>query len=206
MTMRRTLHSIFFCTAVLFTGCNAYRLETPAGFAQVDKGDYGAHYKGSENVGLRIARFDNVKGGTLAFWSEDLVRKLGSRGYTLKSQRPAKSDNGLPGTRFDFTYLPPGTETEHRTYSVVLFVSDKHLIVVQLAGRPDAAERYGKQLDEITADMRVRGCRAWTDICDSAQPALLSTPPQPDKKPAGPDEEKGAAEKTELASETTPTG
>ena len=94
------LSSLLMTTLLVPTlaGCNAYRMKTPSGFAEVDKSEDGAHYKGANNVGLRVARFDNVKGGSLAFWSEDLVRKLGARGYTLAKQSPAKSANGLTGT------------------------------------------------------------------------------------------------------------
>jgi hypothetical protein len=200
VTMRRIneiLGSIL-CFSVLAgaaTGCNAYRLETPAGFAEVDSGDHGAHYKGSANVGLRIATFDNVDGGTLAFWSEDLVRKLGARGYALVGQAPVKSDNGLPGTRFDFTYDPPGPDNEARSYSAVLFVSDAHIIVMQLAGTPDATSRYSGKLDEIAAETKVRGCKPWTKICEGPQPAALATPTDPK-----------TSTDTELAKEDAPQG
>lgn len=180
MTMRRieTIVRSILCVSVLagsVAGCNAYRLDTPAGFAEVDSGDHGAHYKGSANVGLRVATFDNVEGGTLAFWSEDLVRKLGTRGYSLIGQAPVKSDNDLPGTRFDFVYDPPGPDTEARSYSAVLFVSDEHIVVMQLAGKPEATARYASKLDQIAADTTVRGCKPWTKICDGPQPGPLAT-------------------------------
>lgn len=218
--LRNIIPSILCTTLLAATaaGCNAYRLKTPAGFAEVDSGDYGAHYKGSENVGLRINTFDNVKGGTLAFWSEDLVRKLAARGYSLQAQTPTKSQNGLPGTRFDFSYDPPGGEkATPRSYAVVLFVSDKHIVVEQLAGTPEATARYHTQLQEIAASTKVRGCRAWTDICESPQPAALTSPASndaaqaktspktsPEANPENPQTD--PTPKHELASEGAPQG
>jgi hypothetical protein len=169
-------------------------MKTPNGFAQVESGEDGAHYKGSNNVGLRVNTFDNVKGGSLSFWSEDLVRKLGARGYTLARQSPAKAKNGLTGTRFDFDYQPPGEKVEPRKYSVVLFVTDKHLVVMQLAGESDVIGGASAQLDTIASATKVRGCRAWTDICDAPQPAKLATPaPTKTKAKDAPDPASDAA-------------
>lgn len=157
-------------------GCNAYRMKTPSGFAEVEATDNGAHYKGRNNVGLRVATFHNVKGGTLEFWSEDLVRKLGDRGYALVAQSPAKAGNGLPGTRFDFEYQPPGDDQALRKYSVILFVTDKHRVVMQLAGEADLFSDSSARLGEIAGKTKVRGCRPWTDICKAGQPPALTTP------------------------------
>ncbi len=158
------------------SGCNAYRMKTPNGFAEVQANEDGAHYKGRNNVGLRVATFHNVKGGTLEFWSEDLVRKLGARGYSLVSQSPAESKNGKPGTRFDFEYQPPGEDEALRKYSVILFVTDKHRIVMQLAGQADLFAASSTQLGDIASETKVRGCLAWTDICKSPQPPAMATP------------------------------
>lgn len=209
--MRRiqTIVRSILCVSVLAgaaAGCNAYRLKTPAGFAEVSHGDDGAHYKGSENVGLRIATFDNVEGGTLAFWSEDLVRKLGARGYTLVAQSAVKSDNGLPGARFDFTYDPPGPEDEKRAYSAVLFVSDENIVVMQLAGTPEATTRYSGELGKIAAATKVRGCKPWTKICDGPQPGALATTPPPEKVEDAKATDPKTATDTELASEDAPQG
>jgi len=172
------------------TGCNAYRLEPPKGFAEVDADRTGSRMKSGDDVGLNLRVFDNVEGGTLEFWSEDLVRKLGKRGYVLVAQSQARSKNRVTGTRFDFTYVVPGTESETKFYSVVLYVTDAHVFALQLAGDDELRARHLAQLDGIAKDVKVRGCRAWTDVCRGPQPGKLATP-VPDKpseaKPA-PDE------------------
>ncbi len=156
------------------SGCKAFKLQAPEGFAEVENDRYGAHMKGSDDVGLRVSVFDNVKGGTLAFWSHDLVEKLGRRGYVLTSQQPATSKNGVHGTRFDFEYVPPGTEGPKRFYSTVLFTTDDNLIVVQLAGHGDHFGKYSARVDEIASATKARGCRSWTKICKGEQPGALS--------------------------------
>ena len=156
------------------TGCRPYKLEAPAGFAEVEKYDSGTHMKGSDDVGLKLSVFDNVKGGTLTFWSHDLVEKLGKRGYVLTGQSAAKSDNGVNGTRFDFEYVAPGTDGPKRFYTAVLFVTDKHRFVLQMAGQAEHTAKYLVQVDDIAGEMKTRGCRSWTKICKGQQPDSLA--------------------------------
>ncbi|MEM6993846.1 MAG: hypothetical protein AAF721_25250 [Myxococcota bacterium] len=175
-------------TLTIASGCKPFKLKAPAGFAEVDNDRHGAHMKGSDDVGLRVSVFDNVKGGTLAFWSRDLVEKLGRRGYIMTGQTPAKSGNGVHGTRFDFEYTPPGTEGPKRFYSTVLFATDKNLVVVQLAGKAEQYGKYAARVDEIASATKTRGCRAWTKICKGDQPdplANLAAGPTAETEPSG---------------------
>jgi hypothetical protein len=176
--MRRTMtKSIFLALGLLtFAGCNAYRMKPPQGFAEVDASRRGAHYKAGDDAGLSVKVYPNVRGGTLAFWSEDLVNKLGERGYELVDQQPVKSKNGRSGTQFQFRYDTP--DGQHKFYSAALFVTDKHRVVMQLAGDEELTGKYQPQVPKIASSMKVRGCRAWTDICDGAQPGHLQTKPK----------------------------
>jgi hypothetical protein len=188
--MRRKLVLVLFgLAAAVSTGCRSYRLEPPAGMAEVDRYSSGARMKASDNVGLNLRVFGNVRGGSLAFWSEDLVRKLALRGYTLESQTPAKSKNGVVGTRFDFSYVPPATDDPPKKfYTVVLFPTDKHVFALQLAGDDARRSTWAPRIDDIVDDLVVRGCnKPWTGICKGPQPSKLSTsaPPAAPAKPAG---------------------
>lgn len=176
--MRRIIHTHTLALALLglAAGCKAYKLEPPAGFAEAYSYDESTHLKANNNVGLKIQRFPNVKGGTLAFWSRDMVEKLGKRGYTLVSQSPAETKNGVVGTRFDFTYTPVGEAEPPRFYTAVLFVSDKHKVVVQLAGLETYKPQYSSEVDNILGELKVRGCKVATKACKGPQPEKLSTP------------------------------
>lgn len=195
--MRRIETILATCSLALVTlvggaGCRSYKLEPPAGFAEVNAGNYGARMKSGDDVGLNLAVFDNVEGGTLEFWSADLVKKLARRGYTLEGQQAARSKNGVVGTRFDFSYDPPGTEA-HKFYSVVLFVSDENVVALQLAGEAALRSTYMAKVDGIAGDTVVRGCKSWTHVCDGPQPAKIAAPVG---KPVAPE-----GDTTELASE-----
>ncbi|MEM7158052.1 MAG: hypothetical protein AAF799_34745 [Myxococcota bacterium] len=174
-----------FIPSVLAVGlmaCNAYRLEPPAGFAEVEQGYDGAHMKANNDVGLRVHVRHNVRGGTLAFWSLDLVEKLGERGYTLVNQAPLRSKNRVAGTRFDFEYTPVGEGEAPRFYTVSLFVTDEHRVVMGMAGKQEYAAEYLARVDEIVGDLKVSGCKPFSKICKGPQPARLSTASQQSAK------------------------
>jgi hypothetical protein len=174
--MKRIMLTLAPALLALAAGCTAYKLEPPAGFAEVYADDYSAHMKANNNVGLKIQVSNNVKGGTLTFWSRDLVEKLGKRSYQLVNQTPAESKNGVVGTRFDFTYTPVGDEEPPRFYTAVLFVSDEHKVVLQLAGLDAYKGQYSAELDAIVGELKVRGCKLRTKACNGPQPERLSTP------------------------------
>jgi hypothetical protein len=174
MIMRR----ILLASVLLgLSACNAYRLDPPKGFAEVDEDRTGTRMKAGDDVGLNLRVFPNVDGGTLQFWSEDLVRKLGRRGYVLVAQSEVRSKNRVAGTRFDFSYTVPGTESEQKFYSVALFVTDRRVFALQLAGDETLRARHLASFDTIAKDAKLRGCKPWKDTCRGPQPGKLSTPP-----------------------------
>ena len=187
--MRRLGIVLLFSSLFGAVGCNGYRLDPPAGFAEVSRSPAGSQMIAGDKVGLNVKVYPNVRGGTLAFWGEELVRKLGERGYTLQRQTPVESKNGVAGTRFDFAYTNP--DGEEKFYSAVLFATNKRRVVVQVAGAADLAPRYLAQLDEIASDTVARGCRLEQRICNGPQPSKLETkaPEKKDAAPENPDEE-----------------
>jgi hypothetical protein len=162
--------------AATLSGCNAYRLEPPPGFAQVDRDESRLRMKGPDDIGLNLRVYDNVRGGTLAYWGEDLVRKLSKRGYRLESQAPVVSDNGVAGTRYDFAYEAEGSEAP-KFFTALLFVSDRYKVVVQLAGGAEHHARLAQQIDQIAAETKVRGCRLGKRTCKGPQPSAITPPP-----------------------------
>ena len=175
MSHHTLLHLGLLAAAALSAGCAAYKIDPPVGFAVVSENDWETRMKAQDNVGLRLRRFENVKGGTLQFWAADLVKKLGLRGYTLTGQSAVKSKNGQVGTRFDFDYATFDTEIP-KFFTAVLFVTDTQKIVLQLAGGREFAGSYRARVAEILGELKVRGCKARSEICGGPQPPPLSTP------------------------------
>ncbi|MBK8263336.1 MAG: hypothetical protein IPK80_18575 [Nannocystis sp.] len=155
--------------------CATYKLAPPDGFVEVSAYKREVRMKAQDNVGLKLSVFSNVRGGTLGYWSVDLVNKLAPRGYRLIDQAPVTSANGVVGARFDFDYTAPGDD-QPKFFIVVVFPTDEHLFVLDLAGDKAHAPRYSARVDEIAGDIKVRGCKLVSKICRGPQPPRLSTP------------------------------
>ena len=175
--------SLGLVAAAVLSGCAAYKIEPPAGFVVVSEHGWETRMKAQDNVGLSVRRFENVKGGTLAFWGADLVKKLGQRGYVLRSQSAVKTRNGKTGTRFDFDYETFDTEIP-KFYTAILVVTDKYKVVLQIAGGKEFGPSYEARVPEIVGKLKVRGCKIGSKICGGPQPPKLSTPKAPPKKVA----------------------
>lgn len=168
---------------LLSLACAPTKLPPPVGFVEVQNDPHHIRMKSQDRLGLSIRVFDNYKGGTLAFWSEDLVRKLGMRGYQLMQQSAVKSKNRVIGTQFDFAYQQDSTE---KFYTAVLFVTDKYLVVLQLAGDVEQRERVRQQLPKILSDFKVHGCHLGSKVCKGPQPIQLKTPTPSQRSPVQP--------------------
>jgi hypothetical protein len=182
--------SLFVVGAVVGTGllassgCASFKLKNPPpGFIEVSAEDYGGEaelrMKAPDNVGLNITTFSNRRGGTLAIWADDMITKLTARGYLLQRQEAVKSRNQVAGTRFDFSYTPPGADGEQKFYTAVLFVTDGWQVVVQLAGKTELEAAHGEDLDRILADIKIRGCKVGSKVCKSPQPKQFDTSQKP---------------------------
>ncbi len=167
--------------ALAAPACAAYKIDPPSGFVEVTATDWETRMKAQDNVGLRVIRSENFRGGTLGYWAADLVNKLGKRGYTLVNQAPATTKNRREGTRFDFDYTHP-MNGKPKFYSVVLFVTDKYKVTMELAGDKELGGTYQGQIGSLTRELKVRGCKAGSKICRSPQPPRLQSP-KPDPLP-----------------------
>lgn len=176
---------LFALLGALACACAPFKIDPPTGFVEVSGGSWETRMKAQDDVGLRVHRFDNVRGGTLGYWAADLVNKLGKRGYVLVNQQPATSGNGKQGTRFDFDYTAP-TTGEAKFYTIVLFVTDKVKVTLEVAGDKQHAAAYQARIGELTKELKVRGCKPASKICGGPQPPKLQSPP-PDPIPGAPE-------------------
>lgn len=174
--MRRISLSLVLASAAALTACTApYKLkEPPPGLVSVEQWSGYDRMKGGDDVGVNISSFENHAGGSLAIWSEDLVRKLGRRDYALVRQTPVKAKNGVKGTRFDFDYVSPADD-EPKFYTAILFVTDEWRVVVQVAGDRPHRGAYEAKTDAIVSEIKIRGCKLIGTLCKGDQPPPLST-------------------------------
>ncbi len=183
MSMLHRTALLWVAGLVGLSACASHKLEPPVGFVVVSEHGWETRMKAQDNVGLSLRRFNNVKGGTLAYWGSDLVKKLGDRGYVLQAQSAVKTKNGQAGTRFDFAYNSFDTEIP-KFYTAVLVVTDAYKVVLQVAGNAPLAASYRARIPDMMGELTVRGCKVGSKICGGPQPPPLSTPAPGTKPPA----------------------
>jgi hypothetical protein len=141
--------------------------DPPDGFVEVNNYGSLARYKALDNVGLNVRAFDNYEGGTIEYWSGDLLKKLAERGYTKTGEDTINSGNGVKGNRYDFSYVPLGGKKKvegeddpdampEKFYTACLFVTKDNIVVIELAGNMSLAAEYRGRLDAIAANVKVR--------------------------------------------------
>lgn len=156
------------CLAALLgsSGCGRpFESLPPEGFVVVEQDWDESHMKAGDRVGMKVRTFENMAGGTLKFWGEDLVEKLTARGYTLVATREVESRNGVVGAQFDFDYTLPGTD-DQKFLVVVVFATDDYRHVVQVAGDRALREDHAQDLDAFVGAARVAGCKRRSKICN----------------------------------------
>lgn len=129
----------------------------PPGFVEAEADWQSQHYKGKDSVGLRVTVYDNVDGGTLDYWSNDLKTKLVARGYALETSSPLRANNDVPGQRYDFRLERGGDEPMF--LSVGLFVTDDYRYVTQLAGLQVEYAEVASGVPELFQRLEPGGCK-----------------------------------------------
>ena len=108
-------------SALLLAGCVASKIETPAGYQELDD-VYGLDYKAlsADASAISVDTIDNPKDAKLDFVAKTSRNHvLRSLGYTLKSEQPTKTTSGLTGREMLFTNEQSGVK---RTYLLTVFV------------------------------------------------------------------------------------
>jgi hypothetical protein len=134
-------------SSALSAGCaRGYAIETPDGFAELDDNDdYGYRATSAEGVVLAVRKEDNDPKGGLDFWSTAVKNDLSARGYQLAKTKSIKSKNGVAGQELRYETVRSGRPN---VLWVAVFVSGKHVIVVEAGG--DVAH-FEKSEDKVEA-------------------------------------------------------
>lgn len=146
----------------------------PPGFVEAEADWQSQHYKGKDSVGLKVTVYDNVDGGTLDYWSNDLATKLLDRGYDLESTSVLRAKNDVPGLRYDFRLEHEGDEAMF--LSVGLFVTDDYRYVTQLAGRQDEYAAVASGVPKLFQRLEPAGCRVGKASLCRAEPRSVKAP------------------------------
>lgn len=147
----RTTATLLAVSLVALAGCQRSRIETPAGFVEIETyhGDPIYRAVSAEGVKIEYRTHDNPSGGTLAFWARAAQRALvEGKGHTLVDSLDVTSDSGVDGKLLRLTKKRSGAEF---TYMVALYVRGGKVHVVEAGGRK---EDVATCEDELMAALR----------------------------------------------------
>jgi hypothetical protein len=144
----RALLIAFLLAGTVTLGCGpAARLDTPPGFAKLDKQkEYVYRSTSAEGVVIAIRGEKNDPKGNLEFWADVIDRQLRNNRYKLDG-KPADvhARSGQLGRQTRYTREDGG-----RTYRfwATVFVTDEKVWVVEVGGDQ---ERFTRKLEEAVA-------------------------------------------------------
>jgi hypothetical protein len=151
MTTSRAIVS-FALWATVVAGCGAtFHSETPPGFVALKDQEPRYDYRATTPDGLVMAVrvIDNDPKGDDAFWTgaiELRLRALG--GYALLDRRAVTCKTGQPGTQLRFGH---DEGTNPHLYVVTLFVTPKHLYLLEAGGAKTLMERDKAKVEGFVA-------------------------------------------------------
>lgn len=143
---------------LLLAGCgHSFQATTPASFVELDdsKDDYDYRATSADGLVIGVRELKHDPKGDEAFWIKVLQDRLrDDSGYALLETRETKSADGVKGTRMRFGHDEKGGKPY--LYEVTLFVTPKHLVLVEFGGSKAQFEESGRSLDQFLAGFATR--------------------------------------------------
>lgn len=136
----------------LATGCGRpYEVATPEGFVELTEGDrtyeesaYEYRAATADGVVLAVRAWDNEPKVDLALATRSLENRtrLG-QGYALLAKKEVVAANGTKGTALE---LGHDQEGKAHLFTVVVFVTDDHVYILEAGGKKDLFEKAAKSV------------------------------------------------------------
>jgi len=131
--MKITFLALALSAFSALSGCaSVAKLDTPSGFATLDRDDTFA-YRALSAKGVVVATRTekNELRGNTEFWSESIDLKLAREGYVKKAELNVRSNAGVEGRQLRYAVDHNGRE--HR-YWVTVFLKGDRVVVVEATG------------------------------------------------------------------------
>jgi hypothetical protein len=147
------LRTIYLAIAGLaLAGCgHSFEATTPPGFVELeDQEAYDYRATNADGLVLAVREIDHEPKGQMAFWTRAIENRMRQRGgYALLGTRDVKSKNGLDGKQLRFGHDESGTP---HLYYVTVFVTDKHIFVLEAGGTKELMEKNAADVDAAVAN------------------------------------------------------
>jgi hypothetical protein len=134
----------------------AFEPATPKGYVVLDEEDSLYDYRAVTAEGTVIAAraIEHEPQGDLAFWVKAVQNQMRRRGgYALLGSTDVKSADGVPGKKLEFGH---DEQSSPHLYYVTLFVTPKHVFVIEAGGKKELMSKEAANIDFALANFRTR--------------------------------------------------
>ena len=137
-----------FIIMILLQGCSRYSIETPSGFASMEKKDR-TNFVSPDGVELKISVFPNNPEQDTDFWADDLKTHLEKKGY-----RHLKTDELEGGRKKEYWIIAYGKE--YYIYMTYIYSNRRYIAAAEAAGERNLFEKYSSVIDESLSTLKIR--------------------------------------------------
>ncbi|HJL14265.1 MAG TPA: serine/threonine protein kinase [Sandaracinaceae bacterium LLY-WYZ-13_1] len=159
--MTRHATVLLLClAAVALAGCApSFTLPLPERFVVLEDEDrdptagYVQRATTPDGVVVGLRALDHRVEGTLAFWSEAVIRQLRDhRGYAVLGEEEIRAASGQPGRLYR---LGRDLDGHAYRYTVAVFVTDDHIWVADAGGREEPFAALEPQVEQAFASLEL---------------------------------------------------
>lgn len=132
---------------LLVAGCGpSFEAATPPGFVELeDQTLYDYRATTADGLVIAIRELDHEPKGAMEFWTRAIENRMRQRGgYALLGTHDVKSKDGVDGKQMRFGHDESGRP---HLYYITVFVTEKHLFLVEAGGTKELMERNAKDID-----------------------------------------------------------
>ena len=139
---------ILLTAIIVLTGCSRYSIDTPFGFASIDKGNTELFFS-PDGVRMKVSVFNNDPEKDNEFWLEALNNHLVKKGY-----KPYSSSEYDENGKTDYWLMTYGKD--YYVYMTSVFSNSRSIVTIEAAGEKSVFENYRSVIDEAVSSIKLR--------------------------------------------------
>jgi hypothetical protein len=142
------------CLLPLVIACGpSFTAATPPGFVELeDQHTYDYRATTADGLVIGVREIDHEPKGEMEFWTRAIQNQMRQKGgYALLGTRDVKNASGLDGKQLRFGH---DEQSAPHLYYVTIFVTGKHIFLLEAGGTKALMEQHAEQLDWAIKNFR----------------------------------------------------